>query len=70
MIDHGMGAEVDAPFLRFRPGRGGDDGKSGETARKLDQDRADAAGPADNQQRARVDTPAGQRTQAVEQQFP
>ena len=70
MIDHGMGAEIEAPFLRFRPRRGGDHRQAGEPARELDQDRADAAGAADDQQRARIDALAGHRAEAVEQQFP
>ena len=38
MIDHRMRPEVEAPFLRFRPRRGGDHGQAGEAARQLDQD--------------------------------
>ena len=65
-----MGAEIEAPFLRFRPDRGSDDGEAGEAAGELDQDRADAAGAADDQQGARIDALAGHGAEAVEQQFP
>ena len=70
MIDHGVCAEVEAPFLRIRPRCGGNHGQPGEATRKLDQDRADAAGAAGDQQRAMVDAFAGHRAEAVEQQLP
>src|SRR5262245_15840095 len=70
MIDHGMRAEIETPFLRFRPRRGGDDRKPGEAAGELDQDRADAAGAAGDQQRARIDALAGYGAEPVEQQLP
>ena len=65
-----MGAEIEAPFLRFRPGRRRHHRQAGEAARQLNQDRSDAAGAADDQQRARIDALAGHRAEAVEQQFP
>ena len=65
-----MRAEIEAPFLRFRPRRGGNHRQPGEAARELDQDRADAAGAAGDQQRARIDALAGHRAEPVEQQFP
>ena len=46
MIDHGVGAEIETPFLRLRPGCGGNHIEAGEAAGELDQDRADAAGAA------------------------
>src|SRR5260370_39925722 len=70
MIDDGVGAEIEAPLLRFRSGRRCDDGEAGEAARKLDQDRADAAGAADDQQRAWIDAFPRRGTEPVEQQFP
>ena len=70
VIDHGMRAEIEAPLLRFRPRRGGDHRQPGEPARELDQDRADAAGAADDQKRARIDALSGHRAEAVEQQLP
>ncbi len=70
MIDDRVRAEIAAPLLRFRPGRGGDDGQSGEAARELDQDGADAAGAARDQQGARIDALAGHRAEAIKQQFP
>ncbi len=65
-----MRAEIEAPFLRFRPRRGRDHRQPGEPARELDQDRADAAGAARDQQRARIEALAGHRAEPVEQQFP
>ena len=40
MIDDGVRPEIEAPFLRLRPRRGGDDRQPGEAAGDLDQDRA------------------------------
>ncbi len=65
-----MRAEIEAPFLRFRPRGGGDHRQPGEAARELDQDRADAAGAAGDQQRARIDALARHGAEPVEQQFP
>ena len=65
-----MRAEIEAPFLRLRPRRGGDHGEAGEAARQLHQDRADPAGAAGDQQRARIDALARRRAESVEQQFP
>ena len=65
-----MGAEVEAPFLRVRPRRGGNHRQAGQPSRELDQDRADAAGAAGDQQRARIDALAGHGAEAIEQQFP
>jgi hypothetical protein len=70
MVDHGMRAEVETPFLRFRPRGGGDDRQPGEAARELDQDRADAPGAAGDQERARVDALTRHGAEPVEQQFP
>ncbi len=65
-----MRAEIETPFLRFRPRRGGDHRETRQPARELDQDRADAAGAAGDQQRARIDALAGHCAEPVEQQFP
>ena len=65
-----MGAEIEAPLVQLRPRRRCDDGEAREAARQLDQDRADAAGAADDQQRARVDAFPRHGTEPVEQQFP
>ena len=70
MIDNRMGAEIEAPFLRFRTGRGCHHRQAGKAARELDQDRADTAGAADDQQRACIEALAGHRAEAIEQQFP
>ena len=56
--------------MRFRPRRGRHDRQAGEAAGELDQDRADAAGSADDQQGTRIDALAGDSAEAVEQQFP
>ena len=70
MIDHGMRAKVEAPFLRLRPRGSGDDRQPGEPACKLDQDRADATSAASDQERARIDALARHGAEPVEQQFP
>ena len=46
MVDHGMRAEIEAPFLGLRPCRRGHHGETGEASRQLNEDRADAAGTA------------------------
>ena len=70
VIDHRMRAEIEAPFLRLRPRRGRNHGEAGEAARELDQDRADTAGAAGDEKRTRIDALAGDRAEAIEQQFP
>ncbi len=59
VIDHRVGPEIEAPFSRFRPRCGGHHRKAGEPPGELDQDRTDAAGAADDQQRPRIDALAG-----------
>ncbi|MGY4351167.1 hypothetical protein ACVWXM_007660 [Bradyrhizobium sp. GM7.3] len=70
VVDHRMRAETEAPFLRLRPRRGREHRQPGEAAGELDQDRANAASAARDQERARIDTLAGHRTEPIEQQFP
>ncbi|MGY4428835.1 hypothetical protein ACVWWO_001312 [Bradyrhizobium sp. F1.13.1] len=66
VVDHRMRAEIEAPFLRLRSRRGRDNRKAGEAACKLDQDGADTAGAARDQERARINTLAGHRTEPIE----
>jgi len=70
VVDNGIGAKFEAPFLRLRARGGGHHRQSGEAAGKLDQYRADAAGAADDQKRARIDASSRHRAEPVEQQFP
>ena len=51
MVDHRVRAERQAPGARLGARGGGDHAQLRELARELDQDRADAAGAADDQQR-------------------
>ena len=52
LVHRMMRAKVQDPVAAFQPGSRGNDGEAGELARELDHDRSDAAGAADDKQRA------------------
>lgn len=69
MVDDMVRAEGEAPVARVGPRGGGDDGEAGKAAGELDCDRADAAGAADDEERAARRGIAGE-LEAVEEHLP
>ena len=70
MVDDVVRAQLAHPGLGLGTRGGGDDREAGQPARDLDRHRADAAGAADDEQRALVGALAALDADAVEQELP